>query len=282
MESCNSISRALFLGVLWCAALVSAGVQASKIPPPPPVAPRPGDHPLVWDSMVKEYKAKAGETTNMFVFSVTNCGTAEVLVTALRPSCGCTVAQLPAQPWRLAAGSNGQITATINFAGKSGLLEKTIYVETSRGPQLLMIKVDAPAPANAMEGRQKNMQLALADRQAVFKGDCASCHAAPAHEKTGQALFAAVCAICHETEHRAAFVPDLAQPRGPRDAAFWKEWISKGRDGTLMPGFSEAKGGPLTDEQVASLVKYGMSHFPLFPLPPEATAVGRPPLSREK
>ena len=40
--------------------------------------------------------------------------------------------------------------------------------------------------------------IAKADRQAIFKADCATCHAKPGEGKYGKALYDAVCAICHE------------------------------------------------------------------------------------
>jgi hypothetical protein len=42
--------------------------------------------------------------------------------------------------------------------------------------------------------RLRNIQLAMADRQVVFKNDCAECHAKPAIGKTGQPLYEAACA----------------------------------------------------------------------------------------
>ena len=98
-----------------------------------------------------------------------------------------------------------------------------------------------------------NIQNALADRQAVFKGDCAKCHVNRSVGKMGAELYAASCGICHEAEHRATMVPDLKVPRSLRDPAFWQKWIIEGRPGTLMPAFGKAYGGPLTQEQADSL-----------------------------
>src|SRR5579863_3568191 len=126
----------------------------------PTVAPGATSPPVVlaWDAMNKEYTAKAGETTNLFTFSATNISQSVVYIEKLTPSCGCTVAKLPAEPWRLDAGSNGQVHITINFAGKYGLVTKFIRVdgweEAVEGPgrqtnkltQNLIIKVHLPEP----------------------------------------------------------------------------------------------------------------------------------------
>jgi mono/diheme cytochrome c family protein len=232
------------------------------------VAPPAASHPLVWDAMVKESKAKVGELTNTFTFSVTNTSKSDVYINALRPSCGCTVAKLPQEPWKLTPGTNGDIHISINLAGKHGLVTKTIAVETSHGQQTLMIKVDVP-DAGGMTGtpmdRVHNQQLALADRQAVFRGDCATCHAAPAAGKLGEPLYVAVCGVCHEDAHRAAMVPNLkALPHGT-DAEFWRKWITEGKPGTLMPAFASQHGGPLSTDQIESLVNYLAATIPSAP-----------------
>ena len=149
--------------------------------------------------------------------------------------------------------------------GKTGIVTKSLYVESTAGAQSLMIRVNIPEQPGDMGNRLRNQQLALADRQAVFKGDCAVCHAAPTVGKLGEPLYQAACAICHAPEHRATMVTDLAVARTPRDASFWTDWIANGRDKTLMPGFSKAHGGPLTDEQVLSLVAYALKTFPVAP-----------------
>ena len=218
------------------------------------------NHPLVWDSLIKEYKAKPGEITNQFKFAVTNRGATEVSILAMRPSCGCTIAKLPGNPWKLAPGASGESEVTINFAGKQGLVTKQIFVDTSHGPQTLTIQVDVPVVQNM--SRDRNMQMALADRQAVFKNDCASCHVTPTLGKAGHELYVAACGICHDSAHRAAMVPDLTRLQKPTDAAYWTQWISEGKTNSLMPGFATKFGGPLSDEQIKSLVEHLVAKGP--------------------
>jgi len=100
------------------------------------------------------------------------------------------------------------------------------------------------------------MQLALTDRQAVFKGDCAKCHVEPAVGKTGVGLYQAACAICHDSQNRASMVPDLRHLKHPTDREHWIKWTSFGRPGSLMPAFAQSEGGPLTDAQIDSLASY--------------------------
>jgi len=227
---------------------------------PQPVAPGPVTPPnaIVWDSENKSYDAKPGEASAPFSFWLTNTSAGEVLINSARTSCGCTVAKLPEHPWHLAAGASGPIEVTVDLRGKRGQITKTVTVESSSGVKTLFVNVKIPdeQPAVAANGdRVKNLQMALADRQAVFKGDCVTCHVTPAQGKMGKELYVAACGICHDDAHRAQMVPDL-KVRHPATAYDWKTWISFGRPGSLMPGFAKSEGGPLTDEQIASLVEY--------------------------
>jgi cytochrome c5 len=211
-------------------------------------------HPLKWDATTKDYEAKPGETRARLLFAVTNVSDADVVVTEVLPSCGCTSVSVPGRPWRLAPGAGGEIQLDVDLTGKSGQLNKTVQVETSHGSVELRFCVRLP-DEDAMR-RARNQQFAATDRQLVFKGDCAKCHAEPLREKTGRELFVVACAICHAAAERASMVPDLRLTEQSRSAEDWEKWISHGREGSLMPAFSHKEGGPLTDEQIASLVKF--------------------------
>lgn len=100
------------------------------------------------------------------------------------------------------------------------------------------------------------MKAALADRQAVFKNDCATCHLTPTVGRTGEALFRAGCAICHEAPHRATMVPDLRALKVQPTRDYWVQAIAHGKPGSLMPAFAESEGGPLTQSQIDSLADY--------------------------
>jgi mono/diheme cytochrome c family protein len=131
--------------------------------------------------------------------------------------------------------------------------------------------VNIPTPEltedeKARGDREANMQLAKADRQAVFKNDCRTCHVDKGVGKMGQELYAADCGICHDGEHRAAMVPDLRLPKAPRDYDYWVNWITYGRPGSMMPAFGEKDEGPLSKEQIDSLAKYLFENFPKEPV----------------
>jgi mono/diheme cytochrome c family protein len=186
-----------------------------------------------------------------------------VEIVQVRPSCGCTTADVPRAPWVLAPGERGSFRATVDFTGKQGKLFKAIYVNSAAGTQVLHVVVNIPESDPAE--RKRNQELAMANRQRVFSGDCAACHRDPIGPKTGAELFQTACGICHLAPQRAAMVADLLTAREPRDAAWWRRWISDGKDGTLMPAFAQKNGGPLTDQQIDSLVEFALSTLPTQP-----------------
>lgn len=216
-----------------------------------------GAAPLTWQAIYQKHDANPGETNVVFTFHLTNSSALEdVLITAVRPSCGCTTAKMPPLPWRLAPGAAGEIETTVDIRGKRGLVNKVVTVESSAGTNLLTLVINIP------EGRARNMDLALADRQAVFRGECATCHVQPTVGQTGVALYQAACGICHESDHRATMVPNLAALNKPTGRDYWDGWVRKGKVGSLMPAFAQSEGGPLDENQIKSLADYLAGHFP--------------------
>jgi cytochrome c5 len=226
-------------------------------------APQPPPHPLVWDATEKTLEVKPDGKEARIQFNVTNKSSQPVEVFHIETSCGCTVPEVPSKPWIIAAGAQGSFTAVVDYQGKQGKFSKTLQVHSTSGSQMLTVIISIP---DTEEGRRaRNQQLAFVDRQAVFRGECASCHVVPTVGKKGADLFQAACSVCHDANPRASMVPDLQIARESRDAAYWERWISDGKEQTLMPGFAAKHGGPLTPEQVASLVEYAMSRFPTEP-----------------
>ena len=228
---------------------------------------------LAWDNTMRETNAPADASSAYFIFSFTNVSPGNVVILNVRTSCGCTTAQLPPLPWTIPAATNSQIGVTVNFAGKTGTLFKTVTVTSDKGTQILMVKINILPPVTPTltdADRTRGVEMSKADRQAVFHGDCATCHVKPGQGKYGMSLYNADCAICHEGEHRATMVPDLHTLKVPTNAEFWQTWISHGKPGTLMPAFSTAEGGPLTDMQIASLAAYLNATIPSQVAPPPA------------
>jgi mono/diheme cytochrome c family protein len=235
-------------------------------PPQPHLASQPlAPGILAFDAEQKDYLAKAGEANGSFVFNITNVSPGEVTINAVQTSCGCTTAKIQL-PMKLAPGAMAEIPINMSLLGKSGDILKTVTILTDHGQKVVAVKssIQAPTgdPAAMAMNRERNQLLATQDRQAVFKGDCARCHVEPVIGKMGKELYVAACGICHEAEHRASMVTDLHNLKTPPNAEYWKFFVVNGKPGTLMPAFSQAQGGPLSDAQVASLVEYLVKDFP--------------------
>src|SRR6185436_7686441 len=54
-----------------------------------------GTNPLVYDAMEKSVTTQGLQTSNTFVFWVTNTAKTNVTIDHLQPGCGCTVAKMP-------------------------------------------------------------------------------------------------------------------------------------------------------------------------------------------
>jgi mono/diheme cytochrome c family protein len=258
------IAGVLFAGAGLLVADVNSSNTAVATPPVfvPNLSHASGQLPdgiLAWDATSKETNVTADTPFANFVFNFSNVSSDPVVILSVRPSCGCTTTKLPTLPWTLAPGTNGQMEASVNLAGKSGTLFKTVNVSTDKGSKMLTLKIDIQPfvmPKLSDADRARNVTMATADRQMVFKGDCVSCHVKRGDGKYGQALYEADCAICHESEHRATMVPDLHALKTPTNFEFWRIWITHGKPGSLMPAFSTTDGGPLSDMQISSLASY--------------------------
>lgn len=239
------------------------------------IAKRSANTNIVFDANIKEAVIKPGELTADFKFSLTNVGPNEVTIHSVRASCGCTTPMLPTMPWKLAPGASGSFSVSSDLRGKSGVFQKSVMLDTTDGMKIVYVKVNIPTGAGVagVDARARNMQMAQADRQVVFRNDCAECHVRPAIGKMGEPLFVAACGICHEAEHRATMVPDLHALKATPTAAYWEAWVRNGKIGTLMPAFAQEHGGPLTDEQINSLVAFLDKDFPKRK-PPVHTAAG--------
>ena len=214
---------------------------------------------VAWDASMKTTNVPADSANACFIFSFTNVTRFPVTILDARPSCYCTTVQTPPLPWTIPPGTNAQIGVNVDLEGKYGEVIKSVDVGTDKGSRELVVQINILPPVIPVltdADRIRQMQVARADRQAVFKNDCVICHVKPGEDKYGKALFDADCAICHEAEHRASMVPDLHSLKVATGDEFWRTWIAHGKPGTFMPAFAESDGGPLSDMQISSLAAY--------------------------
>jgi mono/diheme cytochrome c family protein len=230
------------------------------------------DGVFAWDSLRQTTNAAYNQEQVHFVLGFKNISGGNVFVLNVKPSCGCTTAELPPTPWTIPPGAHEQIPVTVNVGGKPGVLFKSINVSTDKGSKDLFLQINMlppVVPTLTDAERAQGVAASKIDRQAVFHGDCASCHVQNGVGKYGLPLFQADCAICHEASPRATMVPDLHQLKVPTNEEFWRTWIAHGKPGSFMPAFSQSDGGPLSDMQIASLAAYLNTVIPshVTPLP---------------
>ena len=293
-------------GIFPAAAQSNAVTTAPVLVPDSKHASEPlPDGVLAWDALLKVVDTTNEQDFARFTFSFTNIAgsvisglttntisipgfASSTMVTAtnsitpipvtilnVHPSCGCTTAEVPPMPWTIPPGMTGQIKLKVNLQGKAGTIFKTVNISTDHGSKNLMLRINIPPPPPMPEmteaQRDAGIMAAKTDRQAVFKGDCATCHVKKIEGKYGQQLFDALCAVCHEAKNRATMVPDLQNLKVPTNEEFWRTWITAGKAGSLMPAFATSQGGPLNDLQVASLAAYLNVFIPSH-VPPAAPA----------
>ena len=81
--------------------------------------------------------------------------------------------------------------------------------------------------------------------------------AAEGDPKRGAELFAANCAVCHGADGQGRIGATLAKDfPGINTTAFLVETISSGVEGSRMPAWSTANGGPFSDQDIADVAAY--------------------------
>lgn len=206
-----------------------------------------------------------GSVVQTNVTATTNFIPASVAISDVHASCGCTQPTLPPLPWIIPPGGKGEFSATVNFQGHTGTMLKSITVSTDKGYKDLYMRItvlEPVVPALTDAERAHDLEIAKADRQAIFKGDCVNCHVKPGAGKYGPPLYDAMCGICHDAKDRASVVPDLHNLKTATNEEFWRTWTAHGKPGSLMPAFATVDDGPLTDMQIATLAAYLRTSFP--------------------
>ena len=73
-------------------------------------------------------------------FIIKNSGDAELIITAAKGSCGCTVPEWPKSP--ISEGEEAVIKVTFNSAGKSGKQNKTVTLVSNSIPNTKVITIN--------------------------------------------------------------------------------------------------------------------------------------------
>ena len=81
---------------------------------------------IQWLDSVKDFGTISEGQKVEVSFRFRNTGATPLVITQVRPSCGCTIADQPKEP--IAPGAESHITATFNSDGHPGVNRKTLFV----------------------------------------------------------------------------------------------------------------------------------------------------------
>jgi mono/diheme cytochrome c family protein len=184
-----------------------------------------------------------------------NVGGKPLLIKGVDTSCGCTAAQ--PKRTHLRPGQQTPLEVTLDTSIKLGHVEKTITVASNdpKTPELVLKLTGVVfAPKTDVHGK-----IAVKDPLVLFRGECAECHVKKGIGKTGMALFRADCGMCHGAQAEGGVASGLLRYnyQDPAVAATMRKIIAEGMpNNPEMPPFSQAKGGPLTEAEIDSLMTF--------------------------
>jgi mono/diheme cytochrome c family protein len=187
-------------------------------------------------------------------FYIYNLGGKTLVVDSVQPSCGCTVTKLSQS--HIGPGGVAKLNIALDTSLKLGHVRKSINI-TSNDPKHPHIRLTLTA---VVKGQLKgHAPIKVKDPLVLFKGQCATCHVDAGKGKTGQSLFLADCAMCHGDNAQGAVAMGLLGRNydDPVKKAQARAIIAGGSMNTPeMPPFAKARGGPLTDGEIDSLINF--------------------------
>ena len=161
------------------------------------------------------------------IIYIKNSGDETLKIRGVSSSCGCTTLRLKQRI--VLPEKEVELRFFIDTRGKLGLIEKTITLHTNAADSPHIETMHFHALPSSMKG---------ADTQAIFDPPCASCHLDSGVGKSEEALYKAICAMCH-----TAGIFNLKNPQA------LQTMISEGNAHVGMPGFGEF----LNEKQIQSL-----------------------------
>lgn len=188
-------------------------------------------------------------------FRIENRGRKDLVIKTAFSTCGCTVPHIKKK--RIAPGESTDMEVVMDTSMKQGDVTKPIEIR-SNDPiepiKTIYIKAKIRSPhADLGNGTERTAK--------IFTGRCAACHVNQGKGKVGEDLFFSDCGMCHGYSARG--VPGVAPALVPFDyhnkefADTIKTVISKGSlTHRSMPGYAKEFGGPLTEEEIDSIVDY--------------------------
>lgn len=185
-------------------------------------------------------------------FKVQNAGGGDLNILETKSTCGCTVPKVKKS--KLAAGESTTLRVMVDTSMKQDEVTKTLDVlsdDPVRPKVVLSLSMN-------VENRHKNLD---GSKKAKILTDehCMSCHVYKGVGAFGKDLYDADCAMCHGITGEGASGPSLLLGgyQNPELVKVRREVIACGsKKNNSMPGFEYTCGGPLSSEQVDSLIAY--------------------------
>ena len=246
---------ALVFAALMTAYLLYTGGGSNLLHATPPVpvdTTKKGAQIKIEDDNYDFHDIEQG-TKAVHNFTIQNTGSDTLIITSTRPSCGCTAAVLDAKDNRLPPGTQSRLTVTFDANNKpEGPITKSVTISSNAKNQ--------PEAMVHIQGRVVKSKLAhkeMMHLDGLFQGDCASCHVNKGKGELGARLYEADCAICHGTKTDGKPGPELASEammhHTPKQ---WQNIIENGIPHSAMPAFATKNKGPLSQEEISSLIEY--------------------------
>jgi hypothetical protein len=85
-------------------------------------------------------KVKEGEKVGC-IFTFTNSGDADLVITSASASCGCTVAKYDRKP--IPPGDGGTIEVAFDTSGRDGIQTKTVVIQSNAEQNLVILRIIA-------------------------------------------------------------------------------------------------------------------------------------------
>lgn len=185
-----------------------------------------------------------------FVVNISNKGGKVLKIRSVKPSCGCTATMIDS--YSISPGDSTRLKISFDPSGKAeGEIKKTITVYSNSAEDTAVQIVFKATIKRGVHATTASMKM-----NNIFEGECANCHYLRGKGFKGAMLYVNDCAICHASLLLNA-APRLEQLRSSNISEdSLDEIISMGRPEKNMPGFNSNVHGPLTDNDIRSLVDY--------------------------
>lgn len=185
-------------------------------------------------------------------FEVKNVGNAPLRILDTKSTCGCTVPEIKKSV--LKPHETTVLRVKIDTSMKQNKVTKTLDVLSS-DPDRPVVTLSM---AMDVENRHKN--LSSKNKYKILSDEkCMGCHVYKGVGAFGRDLYEADCAMCHGPKAQGESGPNLLTGGYDNETLIQsrRKIIACGSTGNnAMPGFEYTCGGPLSKEQIDSLIDY--------------------------